>query len=87
MIRRLHVPLTRPEDVIPHLAKQEAHWRPGYSAQELAVRWASAGTDFPKSVREVLNTAPEYFGAELIDGSSNAKLILGRLAETAKRIS
>ncbi|MGI4758795.1 MAG: DUF6946 family protein [Janthinobacterium lividum] len=39
MIRRLHVPLTQPKDIIPHLAKQGAHWRPGYSAQELAMTW------------------------------------------------
>lgn len=77
MIRRLHVPLNRPEDVIPHLAKQEAHWRPGYSAQELAVKWASAGTDFPKSVREALNTAPEYLGAELVDGFFEREVDLG----------
>jgi hypothetical protein len=68
MIRRLHVPLTKPEDVIPHLAKQDLHWRAGYSAQELAIAWFDAGNDFPVSVRAVLKTAPEYAGAVLIDG-------------------
>jgi hypothetical protein len=68
MIRRLHVPLTKPEDVIPHLAKQELHWRAGYSAQELAIAWFEANNDLPVSVRAVLSTAPEYAGAVLIDG-------------------
>ena len=68
MIRRLHVPLVKPEDVIPHLAKQELHWRAGYSAQELAVAWSSSLNDFPASVRAVVETAPEYIGAEFVDG-------------------
>jgi hypothetical protein len=73
MIRRLHVPLTKPEDVIPHLAKQELHWRAGYSAQELAVAWADAGNSFPASVRNVLKTAPEYAHAELVDAFLSAR--------------
>ena len=77
MIRRLHVPVTKPEDVIPHLAKQEAHWRAGYSAQELAVAWASVGNSFPVRVRAVLDTAPEYVGAELVDGFFEREVELG----------
>src|SRR5450631_4172334 len=68
MIRRLHVPLVKPEDVIPHLAKQELHWKAGYSAQELAVAWAGSRNDFPGVVRAVLESAPEYALAEFIDG-------------------
>lgn len=77
MIRRLHVPLVKPEDVIPHLAKQEFHWRAGYSAQELAVSWALSGNDFPAAVRAVLKTAPEYSQAELIDGFFEREVELG----------
>jgi hypothetical protein len=77
MIRRLHVPLTKPEDVIPHLAKPELHWRAGYSAQELAVVWANAGNDFPAVVRAALKTAPEYAQAELIDGFFEREVDLG----------
>ena len=77
MIRRLHVPLTKPEDVIPHLAKQEAHWRAGYSAQELAVVWANASGEFPERVRAVLNCVPEYANAELIDGFFEREVELG----------
>ena len=77
MISRLHVPLTKPEDIIPHLAMQEAHWKAGYSAQELAVAWAGAKNDFPVRVRAVLDTAPEYADAELIDGFFEREVELG----------
>ncbi len=76
MIRRLHVPLLKPEDVIPHLAKQ-GHWRAGYSAQELAKAWSGAQSDFPRAVRAVLKTAPEYAQAELIDGFFEHEVDLG----------
>jgi hypothetical protein len=77
MIRRLHVPLVKPEDVIPHLAKQELHWRAGYSAQELAVAWSNSRNDFPTVVRAVLKTAPEYAQAELVDGFFEREVELG----------
>src|ERR1022692_3147746 len=77
MIRRLHVPLVKPEDVIPHLAKQDLHWRAGYSAQELAVAWASSGNSFPAVVRAVLETAPEYAQAEFVDGFFEREVELG----------
>ncbi len=77
MIRRLHVPLLKPEDVIPHLAKQELHWRVGYSAQELAVAWSEARNDFPVAVRAVLRTAPEYAQAEFVDGFFEREVELG----------
>ena len=77
MVRRLHVPLLKPEDVIPHLAKQEAHWRTGYSAQELAVAWSKAGNDFPQTVCKALNTAPEYVHAEFVDGFFEREVELG----------
>lgn len=32
-LTRIHLPLLRPEDVIPHLGKGELHWRDGYSAK------------------------------------------------------
>jgi hypothetical protein len=77
MIRRLHVPLVKPEDVIPHLAKRELHWRAGYSAQELAMAWCGSRNDFPLAVRAVLRTAPEYARAELVDGFFEREVDLG----------
>jgi hypothetical protein len=62
---------------IPHLAKQESHWRAGYSAHELAKAWSNARNDFPLAVRTVLDTAPEYAGVELIDGFFERELEVG----------
>lgn len=68
MSRFFHVrEIARPEDVIPHLAKQELHWRKGYSAYELALSWVTAG-GIPASVRSVLDTCPDYAGAQLVEG-------------------
>jgi hypothetical protein len=77
MIRRLHVPLLKPEDVIPHLAKPDLHWKSGYSAQELAIAWSQSSNDFPPSVRAVLSTVPEYSDAELVDGFFEREIELG----------
>lgn len=65
-LNRIHVPLLRPEDVIPHLGKGELHWRDGYSAKAVCESWFDAN-DIPLSVRQVLDSADEYQGSELID--------------------
>jgi hypothetical protein len=62
---RIHVPLLRPEDVIPHLGKP-THWKEGRSAKAVAETWFRAN-DLPAAVRAVLEEAEEYRGAELID--------------------
>jgi hypothetical protein len=62
---RIHVPLLKPEDVIPHLGKP-THWKEGRSAKAVAESWFRAN-DIPASVRAVLDQAEEYRGAELID--------------------
>ena len=77
MIRRLHVPLLKPEDVIPHLAKPDLHWKSGYSAQELAITWSQSSNDFPLAVRAVLSTVPAYSHAELVDGFFEKEIELG----------
>jgi len=59
MTHRLHVPILKPEAVIPHLAKPELHWKFGYSAQELALAWSKSAKGFPPAVRSVLSTVPE----------------------------
>ena len=60
-------PIKRPEDIIPHLAKQERHWKKGYSAYELAYSWVGAkGISNP--VVAVLHQAEEFLGMELIEG-------------------
>ncbi len=59
--------IAKPEDVIPYLAKQEGHWKRGYSAYELAHAWVNAD-DIPAPVRSVLDTCPDYAGAALVEG-------------------
>ncbi len=60
-------PITRPEDVIPHLAKRDRHWKKGRSAYELAYAWV--GSDgFPDDVSAVLEMIPAFAGATLIEG-------------------
>ena len=60
-------PITRPEDIIPYLAKQERHWKKGYSAYELAYSWVGA-KGIPDPVVAVLHQAEEFRGMELIEG-------------------
>lgn len=62
---RIHVPLLKPEDVIPHLGKP-THWKQGRSAKAVADSWFRAN-DLPPRVRAVLEQAPELKGAELVD--------------------
>ncbi len=57
----------RPEDVIPYLAKQERHWKKGYSAYELAHSWIKA-EGIPSPVGAVLDTCPDYARATLVEG-------------------
>ena len=59
--------IAKPKDVIPYLAKQERHWKRGYSAYELAHSWVNAG-GIPAPVRSVLDTCPDYAGAGLVEG-------------------
>lgn len=62
---RIHVPLLKPEDVIPHLGSP-VHWKQGRSAKSVADSWFSAN-DIPASVRAVLDQAEEFRGAKLVD--------------------
>jgi hypothetical protein len=68
MLRRFHVPLTKPEDIIPHLAKQQLHWKSKHSAQELVLAWSNAKNGIPDSVRSGLESCQEFASTELIDG-------------------
>lgn len=64
-LTRIAVPLLAPEDVIPHLGKP-THWKQGRSAKAVADSWFQAN-DLPPKVRAVLEQAPEFRGAELVD--------------------
>jgi hypothetical protein len=84
MIAKLHVPVTKPEDVIDHLAKKEKDWRPDHSAQELAESWFESRADFPVTVRQVLATAPEYSQAELVDAFFEREVELDSLGRNSQ---
>ena len=60
-------PITRPEDIVPRLAKQESHWKKGYSAYELAHSWVGA-KGVPGPVAAILHKAEEFRGMELVEG-------------------
>lgn len=64
---RFHMPIKRPEEIIPRLGKGERHWKKGRSAYELATTWMQAG-DIPPAVRSVLQQAAGWQQIELIDG-------------------
>ena len=58
--------ITKPGDVRRFL-KHAHHWKTRHSAYELAHSWVSAN-DIPASVRDVLDTCPDYAGADLVEG-------------------
>lgn len=72
-MKRIYVPTTSPEDWRQFLADPEKHWKPGYSAWELAHCWENA-KGFPASLQtmfasssipalqklELLSAIPEY---------------------------
>jgi hypothetical protein len=63
---RIAVPLLRATDVIAHLGKP-SHWKQGRSAKALADSWFIAD-GIPKTIKMLLNSAPEFKRAELLDG-------------------
>jgi hypothetical protein len=77
MLCRLNVPLKKPDDIIPHLAKREAHWADERSAKELAICWSNAGNDFPPAVKRLLISSPDFHKAELVDGIFEREVDLG----------
>lgn len=62
-----HIPIEKPEEIIPRLGKQEFHWKKGRSAWELSTSWMQSN-GLPPLVRAVLDQAPEWQGAELLEG-------------------
>ena len=62
---RLHVPLSRPEDVIPHLGAAH-HWKEGRSAKSLVDQWWAA-RGLPQSVSNLLDQSGIWRRAGLID--------------------
>jgi hypothetical protein len=76
MANRLHVPILRPEDVIPHLGRGIFHWRDGRSAKELTKAWWKA-RGIPQNVRLSLENAQEWKEFEIVEGFFERKTHLG----------
>jgi hypothetical protein len=65
--QKLLVPMLKPTDVVPHLAKGEMHWREGYSAHALATTWFNSN-EIPSAIRLALNSRERFRDVELVDG-------------------
>jgi hypothetical protein len=77
-------PITAPEGVRCHLADPEQHWRKSFSACELATAWINS-KGLPPVIRAVLDGAPEYRSAALIEGYFERQVDLrtpGRASQT-----
>ena len=77
------MPIKEPEEIKVRLGKRE-HWKVGRSAFELSTAWMTAG-GIPQSVRSVLDQAPEWHAAELLDAIFERETVLpgqGRPSQT-----
>lgn len=72
---RLHVPLLRPEDAIPHLGSP-THWQPGRSAKSLADLWFAANA-LPPSIKAALKPDLCFREATLLDAFLERPVDLG----------
>lgn len=74
-IRRIHVPLLRPEDAIHHLGSP-THWQPGRSAKSLADLWFKANS-LPASISAALANDLKLNSAVLLDAFLERSVDLG----------
>jgi|SRR5579863_2552525 len=65
IIRRLHLPMREPDDVIPFLGEAR-HWKEGHSAKLIAKTWFDAN-ELPEMVRITLNEVDRLKNAILVD--------------------
>src|SRR3546814_3265220 len=72
---RVHVPIKRSEDVIPHLGSP-THWQPGRSAKSVADSWFGAN-GIPASVASVISGDPVLSCALLVDAFLERSTDLG----------
>ncbi len=71
-------PLSKAEDVIRLLGKQEMHWKEKHSAYETAHSWFEA-QDLPQAIRAILETDPIYADARLLKAFFEKKTALDEL--------
>jgi hypothetical protein len=65
VVRRIHVPLRRPDEIISHLGAAH-HWKEGRSAKSLIDQWWSANA-LPPTIAAILDQAEEWRGSDLVD--------------------
>lgn len=78
-IPRLHLPMHRPTDVIPHLGA-EHHYREGRSARLIAETWFAGQREprgLPTMIQHVLDQNPRFVDAELVDAFLERWIELG----------
>jgi hypothetical protein len=76
MSSHFHVPMLHADDITPHLAKGIDHWRPGYSAAELAQSWWNA-QGIPEKINRILDQAAEWKGSQILEAFFERKTDLG----------
>ena len=79
IIRRLHLPIQKPSDVIPHLGAPH-HYQEGFSARLIAETWFEADSrpnGLPEMVQLVLAQAERFADAKLIDAFLERSIGLG----------
>ena len=74
-IRRIHVPMLRPEDAIHHLGSP-THWQPGRSAKSLADLWFESNA-LPLSISAALADDNKFKTATLLDAFLERSVDLG----------
>jgi hypothetical protein len=62
-----HIQIEKPEEIRPRLAKPQLHWKKGRSAFELSNAWMHS-EGLPPPVRTVIEQAPEWRSAMLLEG-------------------
>lgn len=67
LVRKLHIAIARPEEIIPRLGKPDLHWKRGRSAFCLADAWVKAN-DFPSRIKAVFERDAQYAEAKLVAG-------------------
>ena len=81
--RRPHLPIRKPEDVIPYLGA-EHHYVNGRSAKLIAEAWFSAAGDLPTMVRWTLDQVPRFTRVELVDSFLERCIGLGIVLDHRK---
>jgi hypothetical protein len=79
-----HIPIKKPEEIVPRLGKGERHWKQGRSAYELSTKWIQAD-GIPPAVEAVPQAVPGWRSVELLEGIFERETTLPDLAGESVR--